>query len=77
MSAPDAVDAAVTRRLRCDRCECVLELTADELLRYSRGDWPRCCTLAMVLEIDEQAVRPNAGTELERRHRQGRRAVPR
>jgi hypothetical protein len=29
----------------------------------------------MVLEVDEQSVRPNESTELERRRRQGRRTV--
>src|SRR5689334_18423802 len=62
----------IERRLRCDRCGCVLEMTADELLRCSHGDWPRCCMVAMVLEVADQSVRPNAGTELERPERQGR-----
>lgn len=62
----------IERRLRCDRCGCVLEMTADELLRCSHADWPRCCMVAMVLEVADQSVRPNAGTELERPERQGR-----
>jgi hypothetical protein len=64
------------RQLRCDRCDCVLDLTVDELLRCSHGDWPRCCMMAMILEVDEQSVRPNDKTELERGRRQGRRRVP-
>lgn len=60
------------RRLRCDRCGCVLDMTADELLQVSRGEWPRCCMVPMILEVDDQSVRPNAGTELERPVRRGR-----
>jgi hypothetical protein len=64
------------RRLRCDRCGCILELTADEMLRCTSGDWARCCMVAMVLEVDDEAVRPNERTELEQRRPQGRRVVP-
>jgi hypothetical protein len=60
------------RRLLCDRCGCVLTMTADELIRFSRGEWPRCCLLPMVLELDNQSVRPNDGTEVERPTRRGR-----
>ncbi len=49
-------------------------MTADEVLRVSRGDWPRCCMLPMILEVDDQSVRPNAGTELERPDRRGRKS---
>jgi hypothetical protein len=54
------------RRLRCDRCGCVLDVTANELLQFSRGEWPRCCLVPMILELDDQSVRPTDGTELER-----------
>lgn len=60
------------RRLRCNRCGCVLEVTADEMLRFSRGDWPRCCVLPMVLEVDDQAVSPGDKTALERPPRRPR-----
>ena len=60
------------RRLRCNRCGCVLEVTADEMLRFSRGDWPRCCVLPMVLEVDDQTVSPNEKTALERPRRRSR-----
>ena len=70
---PDSTPARdVDRRLRCPRCGCVLEVTADEMLRFSRGDWPRCCMLPMVLVVDDQAVSPNEKTALERPRRRSR-----
>ena len=54
------------RRLRCDRCGCALEVTADELLHFSHGEWPRCCMRAMIVEVDDQSVRPTDTTALER-----------
>jgi hypothetical protein len=53
-------------RLRCDRCGCVLEVTAAELIAFSRGDWPRCCMVAMILDVDDVSVRPTDATALER-----------
>jgi hypothetical protein len=60
------------RRLRCDRCEAGFDVTPDELLRFSSGDWPRCCMVPMILEVADQSVRPNAATELERPARRQR-----
>lgn len=54
------------RRLRCDRCGSGFEVTPDELVQFSRMDWPRCCLVPMTLEVADQSVRPNAATELER-----------
>ena len=66
-----------TRRLRCDRCACVLEVTADEMLTFTRGgDWPRCCMVAMILDVDDQSVRPTDATALERPSRRARRMFP-
>ena len=49
-----------------------MEVTADEMLRFSRGDWPRCCVLPMVLVVDDQAVSPGDKTALERTTRRSR-----
>lgn len=60
------------RRLCCNRCGSGFEVTPDELLRFSSGDWPRCCLAPMVLEVADHLVSPNAATELERPARGGR-----
>jgi hypothetical protein len=54
------------RGLRCDRCGCVLEVTSDELLQFSQGEWPRCCMRPMIIDVDDQSVRPSDATDLER-----------
>jgi hypothetical protein len=64
------------RRLRCDRCGHSMDVTADELLLYTRGDWPRCCMVAMILEVDDQSVSPSDVTELERPSRTARKMFP-
>jgi len=64
------------RRLRCDRCGYLMDVTADELLRYSRGDWPRCCVVPMILDVDDQSVSPSEVTELERPSRSARKMFP-
>ena len=64
-------------RLRCSRCECLLEVTADELIRFSRGEWPRCCMVLMILDVDNNSVNPGAGTELERPSRPTRKVMTR
>ena len=61
------------RRIRCDHCGCSLELTADELLEFTRGAWPRCCLRPMILDVADHSVRPNEGTEVERPPRPARR----
>jgi hypothetical protein len=64
------------RRLRCGRCWCSMELTADELLVVSRGQWPRCCLSPMILDVVDQSVRSDEGTEVERTSRVPRRMCP-
>ena len=58
--------SAPAHRLRCDWCGWVLDVTADELLRFSRGDWPRCCMRALILDVGGHSVRPTDRTKLER-----------
>jgi hypothetical protein len=72
MPTPPALD----RRLRCDRCGYSMDVTADELLRFSRGDWPRCCVRAMTLDVDDRSVSPSQATELERPTRGARKLSP-
>jgi hypothetical protein len=52
-----------------------MEVSADELLRFSRGDWPRCCILPMILEFDGTSVGPTDKTDLERLTRSARKFV--
>ena len=63
-------------RLKCGRCRCVLEVTADELLRFSSGEWPRCCVVPMVLEVDGAPVGPTEKTAVERPRRSTRKMFP-
>ena len=58
--------SAPARRLRCDRCGWVLEVTADDLRQFSRGTWPRCCTRGLILDVGPHSVRPTDRTKLER-----------
>jgi hypothetical protein len=53
-------------RLRCDHCGRVVDVTADELIRFTRGKLPRCCTRVLTLEVDGLSVRPAERTKLER-----------
>jgi hypothetical protein len=53
-------------RLRCEHCGRVVEVTADELTRLSRGKLPECCSRALTLEVDGLFVRPAERTKLER-----------
>jgi len=64
------------RRIRCDRCGCSLQLTPDELLEFTRGEWPRCCMRPMILDVADHSVRPNDGTEVERPARRTRKMFP-
>ena len=67
-----ATDIATAAQLAC-----VLEVTADEMLTFTRGgDWPRCCMVAMILDVDDQSVRPTDATALERPSRRARRMFP-
>jgi hypothetical protein len=38
----------------------------------SRGDWPRCCIMAMILDVDEESVKLGDGTKMERPPRRAR-----
>jgi hypothetical protein len=51
-------------------------LTADELLAFTRGEWPRCCMRPMILDVEDHSVRPNEATELEGPPRRSRRMFP-
>jgi hypothetical protein len=53
-------------RLRCDRCGRAIDVTADELLQFSRGKYPQCCRRPMILEVQAHSVRPSDNTDLER-----------
>jgi hypothetical protein len=53
-----------------------MEVSADELLQFVRGDWPRCCILPMILELDGTAVGPMDKTDLERPSRPARKMFP-
>jgi hypothetical protein len=64
------------RQLKCNCCGWVLGVTADDLHRFSRGKWPSCCVVAMVLEVDGHSVGPSEDTELERPTRRFRRRHP-
>jgi hypothetical protein len=66
------VVSAPARRLRCDRCGWALEVTADDLRRLSHGDWLRCCTQAMILDVGDHSVRPTDHTTVERSARRDR-----
>jgi hypothetical protein len=60
-------------RLRCPRCDVVVALTQDEMLQVSRGgEWPRCCLVPMVVEVEDQTVSPDGKTALERTTRSRR-----
>jgi hypothetical protein len=61
------------RRIRCDRCESTIQLTPDELLEVSRGEWPRCCLSPMILEVEDDSVNPSVDTDLARPSRRSRR----
>jgi hypothetical protein len=62
---PPAPDYAP--RLRCDHCGRAIDVTADELIQFSRGELPQCCTRILTLEVDGLLVRPAERTKLERR----------
>jgi hypothetical protein len=53
-----------------------MDVTADELLRFSRGEWPRCCVVPMILEVDDRSVSPTGPTKLERPTRVARKMFP-
>ena len=59
-------------RLRCDRCGCSMDVSPDDMVRFTHGEWPRCCLLPMTLDVDDHLVRPTAGTDLERPPRPAR-----
>jgi hypothetical protein len=64
------------RRLWCGRCGGSIQLTADELLAFSRGEWLRCCLSPMILDVVDRSVRPDEKTEVERTSRPARRMFP-
>jgi hypothetical protein len=57
---------AFTPRLRCDQCGRLIEVTNDELTRFTRGTLPRCCTRVLTLEVGGRLVRPAERTKVER-----------
>lgn len=61
--SPSSVSA---HRLRCDRCRREVDVTADDLIQFSSGTYPRCCKRPMTLDVDSRLVRPNDNTDLER-----------
>ena len=60
---------AYAPRLRCDHCGRVLDVTADDLIRFSRGRYPQCCERVLTLEVGGLFVRPAERTKLERHSR--------
>jgi hypothetical protein len=60
--APEAPAAPSTQRhIRCGTCRRRFPCTPEDLLRYARDGWPKCCAEVMVLDpgIDEAAPRNN------------------
>jgi hypothetical protein len=41
-------------------------VTADDLIRFSRGRYPQCCKRLLTLEVGGRFVRPAERTKLER-----------
>jgi hypothetical protein len=64
------------RQLRCGRCGSSIQLSADELLAFSRGEWPRCCLSPMILDVVDHSVRPDDKTAVERTSRRAHRMFP-
>jgi hypothetical protein len=64
--------SAPARRLRCDRCGWALDVTADDLRRFSRGDWLFHCMRAMILDVGGHSIRPTDHTKVERSARRDR-----
>jgi hypothetical protein len=41
-------------------------VTLDALIRFSRGEYPRCCQRPMILDVEARSIRPSDNTDLER-----------
>lgn len=50
------------RVVQCNTCGCAVECSADELLRYTREGWPRCC--GQVMAFFTEPSRPAADARL-------------
>jgi hypothetical protein len=62
------------RLLECIICGQVVECSAEELLRYTREGWPRCCGQVMVFSVESISATPTANPQHETflRHHNGK-----
>jgi hypothetical protein len=60
MDAPEAPIALTAQRhVRCGPCRRRFPCSPDDLARYARDGWPRCCAEAMVLDEPSEAAPRN------------------
>ena len=54
------------RQFQCPACGRRVELTPDDLRRFTGRPWPACCGRAMDLTVGAARVSPSDGTDPER-----------
>ena len=53
------------RIIRCEKCNKSEELSYQELLRYTREEWPKCCGEVVGYFIEAKKPNARAETDLE------------